>query len=61
MQDLFETLADQPSELQNVFEGYELDALTYDDCTYLLSAVAKLGYTFDYGLDGTLSNLRKVL
>lgn len=61
--DLFEHYKLQPSELRIVCEKY-LDMLlqgdcdAYEVCRIFLIEVKKLGYTFEYGLDGEPFNLR---
>lgn len=62
--DLFEWYYDEPQELidlVNQMERTEQErGLEYDDCMYFLRRANKMGYTFDYGLDATPINLRKL-
>jgi len=57
--DLFEQYETLPQSVQDVLLKYsEID--TYEDCEKLLTELKPLGYTFDYYLDATPFNLRKI-
>jgi hypothetical protein len=58
--DLFEDFANLPQSVQDVFEEFSTDELTYDNCQALLNALEPLGYTFEYGLDGVPYDLRRI-
>lgn len=49
--DLFESYKDQPKELQEILEKYNLDDADYITLQQMLKEVESVGYTFDYGLD----------
>ena len=58
--DLFEHYEEQPEELQRVLKPYEEHNPTYESLRAILKEVNAIGYTFDYGLDATPYNLRKM-
>jgi AraC-like DNA-binding protein len=62
MKDLFEHIDTLPESVRVIVEEYNLklyEMNTYDLCEEFLDKVYKLGYTFDYGLDGCPFNLRE--
>ena len=59
MIDLFETPEVLPKKLQTVLINAG-EISTYNQCATLLRKVRRLGYTFDYYLDGVPYNLRKL-
>lgn len=59
--DLFEHYDKIPDNVAAVIEKYDThDSLSYEECAAMLSEVEKLGYTFEYGLDGIPYDLRKM-
>ena len=59
--DLFETPENIPPKVQQVLDRYFVDGdEDYETVQEALDAVEKIGYTFDYGLDGTPYDLRKI-
>lgn len=60
MRDLFEFHENQPQEIIDILSGYDLDNLSYDDCSELHYKVLNIGFTFEFGLDAVPSNLRRV-
>jgi hypothetical protein len=64
MQCLFENYEMQPKKLKSICDYWnekELkNGLDYKDCKKFLSQVQKIGYTFDYGLDASPFNLKKI-
>jgi len=59
--DLFETPELIPDNVRAVFDRYfENGGLSYTAIGLLLDEVEQLGYTFDYGLDATPYDLRKI-
>lgn len=60
MKDLFETPELIPSEVQAVLETFNEDADPYWELERILTQVEKLGYTFDFYLDGEPYGLRPV-
>lgn len=52
----YETL---PTEVKDIINSFN-DDFTYDNCERLLAELKPLGYTFDYGLDATPYDLRKI-
>jgi len=58
MNDLFETPENLPVEIINLMHDFEKMNNSYLACKKMLKKCLKLGYTFDYGLDGMPYNLR---
>lgn len=59
MEDLFTQYDKLPQELQAILDKYgELE--TYKECEAMLKECNAIGYTFDYYLDATPYNLRKM-
>ena len=63
--DLFEVFAENPNqipnELEQVFEKYkDFEGGDYRICERYLKDCEKVGYTFDYGLDGCPYGLHKI-
>ena len=61
MKDLFEQIDTLPESVRAIVEEYNIklyEMNTYDLCEEFLDKVYKLGYTFDYGLDGCPYNLK---
>jgi hypothetical protein len=58
--DLFEDLDNAPDELKAVIIKHAFDDETYENCQLLLQECRAIGYTFDYGLDASPYNLRKM-
>jgi hypothetical protein len=56
--DLFESYETLPAEVKEVLFSFEDE--TYEECERLLSKLEPLGYTFDYYLDASPYNLRKI-
>jgi len=57
--DLFEHYEKLPQIVQDIINSHG-DDFTYDSCELLLSKLKDFGYTFEYGLDATPFNLRRV-
>lgn len=55
---LFEFYQLQPAKLKELLQRYDLDNLNYKDCENLLIEAQKIGYTFEFGLDGVPFNLK---
>ena len=65
MSDLFEHTAEPPTPVRRVCQRFAriLEAGEYDAVLICMSfklALKNDGYTFDYGLDGIPTNLRKI-
>ena len=60
MNDLFETPENLPSEIIDIMNDFSKMNNSYTACEIMLKKCLKLGYTFDYGLDGEPYNLRKL-
>ena len=58
--DLFEHYDELPEEVQAVLNRYATDDETYENAEALLQELQPLGYTFEYGLDASPYNLRKI-
>ena len=58
MKDLFETPEKLPLKVKELIENTICES--YDDCDKLQKQLKKLGFTFDYGLDASPINLRKI-
>ncbi len=59
--DLFKNVESLPQNVQNVIEKYDEDwEYTYENCANMQDELEQLGYTFDYYLDATPYNLRKM-
>lgn len=58
--DLFENYELQPKELAELCNRWNADELTYSECEKFKSECEELGYTFDFGLDASPYNLRKI-
>jgi len=59
--DLFKNVESLPQDVQNVIEKYDEDwEYTYENCANMQDELEELGYTFDYYLDATPYNLRKM-
>jgi hypothetical protein len=59
--DLFKNVESLPQNVQNVIEKYDEDwEYTYENCANMQDELEELGYTFDYYLDATPYNLRKM-
>ncbi|NBX27485.1 MAG: hypothetical protein EBR55_04425 [Chitinophagia bacterium] len=59
--DLFNNVKSLPQDVQNVLEKYNEDwEYTYENCANMQDELEELGYTFDYYLDATPYNLRKM-
>jgi len=50
--DLFEQPELLPAEVQAILNGYDCDSDTYHECNRVNNALAPLGYSFSWGLDG---------
>lgn len=62
-EDLFPYPEKQPEDLRLLLESYEQkysDGMDYWEIEQMLNEVKKLGYTFEYGLDGVPFNLRLI-
>ena len=57
--DLFEQYEKLPQKLRAILDKFG-ECGTYDRCNQLLKKVEKLGYTFEYGLDASPYNLKKI-
>ena len=65
MRDLFDHLEELPTPVRRVCKRFTriLAAGEYNDfdvCAVFLKALKTDGYTFNYGLDGVPTNLRKI-
>ena len=60
MKDLFETPELIPTNVMLVLNSINDEIDTYKELSRILSEVEKLGYTFDYGLDGEPYGLRLI-
>jgi len=62
MKDLFETPELIPANVQTILNKYiESDGATsYDNLKQCLIEVEKIGYTFEYDMDGAPFNLTKI-
>jgi len=60
--DLFETPEKIPAKVQEVLDAFAegIESGEYDVLQKAKEAVEAIGYTFDYDLDGTMSDLRKM-
>ncbi|MEL0637655.1 hypothetical protein V6259_12880 [Marinomonas sp. TI.3.20] len=60
--DLFEHIDTLPETVREIVLAYsgEDEGIGYQECQELEQALKPLGYTFDWGLDGTPSDLRKI-
>jgi hypothetical protein len=58
--DLFEHYNSLPTEVHHIIEKYADMETTYGDCEQLVAELNSIGYTCDYGLDGTPFGLRKL-
>ena len=59
--DLFNNIESLPQDVQNVLKKYQEDwEDTYENCANMQDELEELGYTFDYYLDATPYNLRKM-
>jgi hypothetical protein len=60
--DLFETPDKIPAKVQEVLDAFAdgIESGEYDVLQKAQEAVEAIGYTFDYDLDGTMSDLRKM-
>lgn len=59
--DLFEEYESLPENVRTAIESFDADGNSYEECARVQKLVEKLGYTFDYGLDGEPYSLRKML
>lgn len=60
MKDLFETPEKLPIEIIDLIDDFNKYERLYSECKIMLKKCLKLGYTFDYGLDGIPFNLKKL-
>lgn len=60
MTDLFETPEMLPIEVQNLLNSFADSEQSYKACEELEVALKSLGYTFEWGLDASPYNLRKI-
>ena len=60
MNDLFGTPEKLPIEIIDLMHDFEKMNNSYTACEILLKKCEKLGYTFDYGLEGIPFNLKKL-
>lgn len=60
MTDLFETPELIPSNVQKILNTWKDEGCRYKQCRKLLKKLNKIGYTFDYGLDGEPYDLHKI-
>lgn len=58
--DLFEDHENLPKAVQTIIESYG-DDFGYDNCRKMQKQLNKLGYSFEYGLDGQPINLHRVV
>lgn len=60
--DLFEDIEALPLDVQKVINNFcSDDHLDYDEIKEFLKQMEKLGYTFEYQLDGIPFNLKKII
>lgn len=61
-EDLLEDIENLPEEVQEILSNYEVEIEDgdYKAIEQALKELEEIGYTFDYGLDGTIFNLRKI-
>jgi hypothetical protein len=65
MRDLFDHLEELPTPVRRVCKRFSRiladgEYNAFDVCASFLAALKTDGYTFDYGLDGVPTNLRKI-
>lgn len=58
--DLFEYYEEQPQEVKEILNRYELEEMDYITCENLLAELNAVGYTFEYGLSAEPFNLKKL-
>jgi hypothetical protein len=59
--DLFQSLELLPDTVQECINQYaQSEQLNYQECKEFQSRLESMGYTFDYSLDATPFNLRKI-
>lgn len=58
--DLFEIYPLIPKNVQEILDKYESEEQTYGILGAMLTELNAVGYTFDYGLDASPYNLRKI-
>lgn len=58
--DLFEDYDDQPQEVQDILEKYDFEDADYQTLKKLKIELNAIGYTFDYDMDGSPYDLRKI-
>jgi hypothetical protein len=49
-----------PQEVKDILSSFNEDR-GFDECRRVVDELEELGYKIDYGMDGSLYNLRKVL
>ncbi|MFH6944603.1 hypothetical protein [Flavobacterium sp. FlaQc-50] len=50
MRDLFQYPDGLPQEVVEIFDQYDLSAVSFDDCEKMVVELEKIGYTFEYDL-----------
>jgi hypothetical protein len=55
--DMLENL---PTEVNSILDTFDLDADSYHECSRIEAELLYIGYSVDWGLDGELTNLKKV-
>lgn len=58
--DLFEDYDDQPQEVQDILEKYDFEDADYQTLKKLKKELNAVGYTFEYDMDGSPYDLRKI-
>lgn len=58
--DLFETPELIPSEVSAILDTWDDNEDPYKECARLERELAVVGYSFEWGLDGSPYNLRKI-
>ncbi len=61
MEYLDEKVHEQPEEVQTIINSFDDNKGLYRECERLLIELEPLGYSFEYGLDGSPYNLTKTI
>ena len=60
MKDLFEDIKSLPAPVQAIIGAFDDNNCSYAECSKMEAALMPLGYTFEWGLDGTPYDLQKI-
>jgi hypothetical protein len=58
--DLLENYSELPQNIQDIIFSFNEDLDAYKECERIENELKPLGYSVEYGLDGTLFNLQKL-